>query len=191
MNIFKSMLLSLTLLAGGMSSSFAATVSYQYVGNPLTTYDSPKASQFLADATSLSALITFDQPITNGTAVASNIVGLSISDGARSYALKDFFVLLAEFKFVNGAISSWAFAAFQAGPIYEINNTATSTIDQIVLQAGPGALFSKSVSNNPGIWSMQTNATPVPEPETFALLAFGMSLVGVVARRRPSVSRAM
>lgn len=89
------------------------------------------------------------------------------------------------FGFSNGSAS---FASFALGAAQTISDTWTRYSFTFAAQPGASARFAllysgaADVSNYVGIDSF--SVTPVPEPETWALMLLGISSLGLIARRR-------
>lgn len=112
------------------------------------------------------------------TAPTTGLYGLTSSFGALDSGGTDIHVL------VNNIQVSPTFAITPSTPSASFNTSLLLTMGDIVDFAvgfgGDGNFFSDSTS----IAATFTTAAAVPEPQTYAMLALGLALIGFTARRR-------
>lgn len=64
------------------------------------------------------------------------------------------------------------------------NTSLAYTIADLINQPGPATLVVSGISGATGSYGGNFNVAAVPEPETYALMMAGLSLVGFAARRK-------
>jgi len=151
-----------------------------YVPGTYTTDMSVSGSFEMASSIAANATNLFLTPLT-----------YSFTDGRNTYtnldsvlAYSDSFEVSTD---ASGSIMNWFIVVrrFQTGTLETVNGYQGVTYDQgsvepnwfnPTTQRDNGAVW-----NNPGLWNV---ISPVPEPETYAMLLVGLGLLGLMAYRR-------
>ena len=124
---------------------------------------------------------SFD-PVTKGTytwSLSFNLAGFDASTASFSgkFAADNSAVVLLNGNSIGSANGFTSFSNFSAASGF---NSGLNTLDFVVTNDG------QSTGNPTGLRVEFTasNVTPVPEPETYAMLLAGLGLMGVISRRR-------
>ena len=124
---------------------------------------------------------SFD-PVTKGTytwSLSFNLAGFDASTASFSgkFAADNSAVVLLNGHSIGSANGFTSFSNFGAASGF---NSGLNTLDFVVTNDG------QSTGNPTGLRVEFTasNVTPVPEPETYAMLLAGLGLMGVISRRR-------
>ena len=188
------------MLAGGAAQSSWANVTYSYSGNDFTQIENDYALPVpgtYTTAMNVSGWFEVAGPLAANTShLLVTPLSYSFTDDRSTYTNLDSVLSSADSFEVStnatGNIVSWFIGvqAFGTGNLWTTNDNSR--------QCGPSApcVFdygavepnwynsttqrdSAIVWNNPGSWT-----STVPEPESYAMLLAGLSLLGIVARRR-------
>jgi hypothetical protein len=176
----RSLLAAIMLLSTWIAQ---ASVTYTYQGQPYSEgFPSAEIGYFMTGEA------VFTDAITNNfTGVVSTVPGdpffvsYQLTSGALSAGSGP---IPAFWSFSNGQITAWFVVAnvtpssslnTGGGGIFDpdnydqvyANNTVTGTAREVV-----------------GEWTRMTSVSPVPEPETYAMMLAGLGLIGFVARNR-------
>ena len=157
----------------------AAAASALAVGAHATTTDwgehgDLEVAAALVDPGAFEDMITFTIPGTSdisSTTVANNLLTvLNLEDGMVSLYMEagDADTLMGQYSFDGTTGSTWhTMTGLAAGSYYyQITGNATGS--------------------QGGFYSITSTVTPVPEPETYAMLLAGLGVVGSLYRRRKS-----
>jgi hypothetical protein len=192
----KNLLFAATLMSLTLSSSFATT--YTYTGN---NYNQIGFYNFLpfppyTTSMSVSGVLTLSSPLAPSTTTVVVPLSFSFFDGYQTIdntlATNSSFTLRTD---VAGNIDAWAISIINSNFTVTLNpggfsfsgsSIETSSILAAAIDRGQIAYNGLDpngsrgfIQNSPGIW-----LTDVPEPSTFGLMAFGMAISAVLARRQ-------
>ncbi len=70
-------------------------------------------------------------------------------------------------------------------PHYYVEDTGDVAIDKLVFVMSDGGQFSQTSSTSVyGTWAVRSGGSPVPEPATYVMAAFGLLALGLYGWRR-------
>jgi hypothetical protein len=178
----------------GLPGKVAASTSYSYVGNAYSLCggiycQGGPYNLSLNFVTNLNIDQLQSLPFTNLT---SSIDSYSFSDGTGLVVTQltaDAYKSIELSTDASGNPITWLVGGY-VQPKGSVTNTQLQTNWGTYYSFHPGADFSETtasfagdygfVLNNPGAWTV----TPVPEPEAYAMMMAGLSIIGVIVRRR-------
>jgi PEP-CTERM motif len=193
LNRLLSMLAVICLLLVSLPSY--AQVTYTYTGNDFNTVGPPYTT-----SDNVTGSVTFASQLpSNLNFVSEAPTSWSFSDGVDSLA-STLSGVIPHFLFKtdsSGDIVGWfvhvfwqpdpydyyeiySYANYPNSAYYPYTNPVTDDQGDYVL--GVYDVYKGLVLNAPGTWTL--SVTPVPEPETYAMLLAGLGLLGFMARRR-------
>lgn len=163
-------LASALLLVGGASSSYAADIDWGT--------DPVSASAFVSVAKGL-FLDTYLFTLSTLSDVSSSAVSVPLPGKAITFGTYSLWSAGADAAVDGGddmALGSWGFTTVAAA---NVSTLAAGTYYFAVQGKGTGTTGGK--------YLLGADVTPVPEPETLAMMLAGLGAVGFLARRRQSV----
>ncbi|MDO9011164.1 MAG: FxDxF family PEP-CTERM protein [Gallionella sp.] len=171
---------------------------YTYTGNGFDSFNNLTIPNLFSTNNSVIFSFSTSTLYENTTIPISDITSWYASDGLHHFSSttggKSFDNFPTMFFLTNssGNIESWFFLAEStmtpSFPLVGINSSSTSIpdkpSDRVQVNPYPGDIgFYSGRTEKLGIWSVST-VSPIPEPETYAMLLAGLGLVGFMARRR-------
>jgi|SRR5215469_5981002 len=189
----RALVIALLLLLWVAPSS--ATVTYEYQGNPFTTFSAPSGS---SNPWTTSDFVSGSFTLPN--ALPANLsdkqittAALNFTDGVNTYS----YPALSGVPFnvstdASGGITNW-FIQFNVvlapgvplmslGTCHALCGTSSDG-DSVDTLLGVQVGFASASNNNPGTWSI------VPEPSTLALSSLPLLIFGAAVRRRRAADR--
>lgn len=173
------------MLAGAPAS---AAVVYQYTGNNFTSVFAPgytTSDKITGTLTLSSALPASLNTLTDETAL---VTAYSFSDGVNTFATgccgsgnQTIFEFTTD---ASGAITSWV-VTLETNDNHTGDLTTELTFDQSLV----GGVLGGSNEGSPGVWSLQSATSAVPEPSTWVLLLLGFGAVGWRLRSAAAAAR--
>jgi hypothetical protein len=184
LHTFKTALLTISLFLGGLAPALANVQTFNLTWSGASFGNGASATGYISFDTAL-----LNNPGYTGFSDMTGVSALSISVTGSSYGgngtfgLSDYDVF--QVNTGGGTLdlnSQWIGQAIPGVGTWGVNGGAfflrSSSID-----APTGRGGAKLVTSGSEMMSL-TSVAPVPEPETYAMLLFGLGLIGGIARRR-------
>lgn len=175
--IFDAVVALVALAFAGIAN---AQVTYTYTGNPFTFATGPYTTVM-----SISGSFSVNAALSDGgydfRTAAPTGFGYSFTDGlhtASSSDATDFIPFYFNVNLLGGAVTSWNISIFDGSSGASLFTSSSGDWSQMM---GPSAFTVMGANASGGNWTV---TTPVPEPETYAMLLAGLGLLGFAARRR-------
>ena len=182
----KKLIISAAILAAAASSNAFANVTYNYVGKPLDGFDPVHISlTFLDDGSHLQEWSVSQSLI--GTLSSGSYYKLEyqIFETDSVGHVTGWYMDVTDTRIIPARASMISISGLDA-----LGRPSTHTVD--VVWDSSYRRFGNS--DNPGQWTSingvienlhyRTQASPIPEPSTYAMLLAGLGLVGFMVRRR-------
>lgn len=174
------------------ATSASAQIVYTYSGNDFTSVYAPgytTSDKITGTLTLSSALPSSLTTLTNEAAL---VTSYSFSDGVNNFTAPCC---------NTGSQTLFEFATDASGNITDWNVTLETNDDHtgdLTTRGGTSAsdqsltaaVLGGSNSGAPGVWSLQSMSSPVPEPATWTLLLLGFAIVGWMVRTKRVSQRA-
>ncbi len=166
-----------------------AAVVYNYNGNDFTSVFAPgytTSDKITGTLTLSSALPASLSTLTDETAL---VTAYSFSDGVNTFTTgccgtgnQTIFEFMTD---ASGAITSWV-VTLETNDNHTGDLTTELTFDQSLV----GGVLGGSNEESPGVWSLQSGTSAVPEPSTWMLLLLGFGAMGWRLRNATAAARA-
>lgn len=189
MRLMQSIAVAAIAQAALFASSASAQVIYTYTGNDFASVFAPgytTSDKITGTLTLSSALPDLLTPLTNEAAL---VTSYSFSDGVNSFTApccdagnQTIFDFTTD---ASGNITNWI-VTLETNDNHTGDLTTEGGVSAFDLSLTDGVLGGRN-DGAPGVWSVQSMTSPVPEPATWTLLLIGYSALGFMLRtaRRP------
>lgn len=173
----RTTIVALTLWLGLAAGSANAVVTEVTLSGNYTTGYAGTFGQVVSGA--FNSIYSFAMPVATSGGGASNTISL---DNNRSFSFSAFNLYSAYNEVTNtlsGLISTGTFSTVAPLEIASLNFSSLAAPATYYLNVIGSATTTASYAGN-------INISPVPEPETYAMMLAGLGLIGFSARRRKS-----
>jgi hypothetical protein len=178
-----------------------ADATYCYQGPAFTSLTGPATVAAYAPGDAISGCLTLDATLGANQAFTffdnSDVISFNFTDGFISLSTApDTFVEFLGFATTGGQITSWVLSLEDlpvTKKIFSVNNFTDpgdlqfeGREDEDITIAPDGSVITDAgsfcVCDPSGVWTTKSVTTPMPEPNSLALLILALSLVGIAAR---------